>query len=117
MVWNEGVARQLGAHIRSLRNGKGLSQEELGSRAGVTKNQIQLIEAGRQSGRDNGRPSNPRMSTLVGIAEGLGVSLSELVAIERPTSADDKPSRGLEASGEPCSTCVDDSPSHNIQSE
>ena len=53
----------------------------LAARAGVTKNQVQLIEAGRASGRaDAVGPSNPRMATLAGLAEALSIDVSELLA-------------------------------------
>lgn len=79
--WSESGAKQLGATLRRLRTAKGLSQEALAFRAGVTKNQVQLIEAGRASGRkDADGPSNPRLSTLVGLAGVLEVPVSELLS-------------------------------------
>jgi transcriptional regulator with XRE-family HTH domain len=57
-----------------------MSQETLAFQAGVTKNQIQLIESGRASGRkDAAGPSNPRMSTLAGLAAVLGMSVSDML--------------------------------------
>ena len=80
-MWSEASARQLGATLRRLREERGLSQERLAYRAGITKNQVQLIEAGRSSGRKDAEgPSNPRMATLVGIAEALELRPSELLA-------------------------------------
>lgn len=79
--WSEASARQFGAALRRLREERGLSQETLAFRAGVTKNQVQLIEAGRSSGRkDATGPSNPRLSTLAGLAEVMGLSVSALLA-------------------------------------
>lgn len=79
--WDEPSAQRLGATVRRLRGERGLSQESLAHAAGVTKNQIQLLEAGRSSGRkDAVGPSNPRFSTLAGLAEALGMTVSELVA-------------------------------------
>lgn len=90
VVWDEAVARAFGEQVRSLRRSAGLSQEELAHRVGITKNQIQLIEAGRQSGRDTGRPSNPRASTLFGLAYSLGVATWELLQdVEAAVSGDD----------------------------
>ena len=67
--------------LRQLRHERGLSQETLAFRAGVTKNQVQLIEAGRSSGRrDASGPSNPRLSTLSGLAEVMEMSVSALLA-------------------------------------
>lgn len=81
MSWSEADAKQFGLVLRRLREERGLSQETLAFRAGVTKNQVQLIEAGRSSGRkDATGPSNPRLSTLAGLAEVLGRSVSALLA-------------------------------------
>lgn len=86
------MARAFGEQIRSLRRASGLSQEELAHRVGITKNQVQLIEAGRQSGRDSGRPSNPRASTLFGLASALEIAASELIGrSEKAAVSDDLP--------------------------
>lgn len=79
-MWNEQTAEQLGAALRRLRNDSGLSQEALAYQAGITKNQLQLIEAGRSTGRKEGAgPSNPRMATLVGLSGVLGISVAQLM--------------------------------------
>lgn len=73
-------AQRLGAALRKLRQDQGLSQERLAFTAGLTKNQLQLIEAGKGSGRrDSTGPSNPRLSTLVGLADVLGMKASDLL--------------------------------------
>ncbi len=60
---------------------QGLSQESLAYQAGITKNQLQLIESGRASGRkEEAGPSNPRTATLSGLAAILGVTVSDLFA-------------------------------------
>ena len=80
MPWNDADALRLGKALRRLRRGSGLSQESLAFLAGVTKNQVQLLEYGRGSGRaDDTSHSNPRLSTLVGIAEVLQMPVSELL--------------------------------------
>ncbi|MFG6403247.1 helix-turn-helix domain-containing protein [Microbacterium sp. P04] len=68
-----------GARVRALRKKQGFSQETLAHEVGVTKNHMQLIEAGRSSSAISGPPSNPRMSTVYGIAAALGVHPSELI--------------------------------------
>lgn len=80
-MWDEACAARLGASVRQLRRERGLSQETLAYRAGITKNQLQLIEAGRGSGAI-GRPgpSNPKMSTLAGLASILSVTVAQLLA-------------------------------------
>lgn len=81
MTWTVEEARRLGAAVRRLRVERELSQETLAFTAGVTKNTLQLLEAGRASGRKDAEgPSNPRLSTLAGLAAVLNVSISELLA-------------------------------------
>ncbi|MFT0846328.1 helix-turn-helix transcriptional regulator [Actinomycetaceae bacterium L2_0104] len=79
-MWEERQAKDLGIVLRKLRQDRGLTQEHLAYAAGITKNQVQLIEAGRGSGRkDIDHPSNPRLSTLAGIANALDVSVSDVL--------------------------------------
>ena len=56
--------------IKLLRNKIGISQEELGFRACVSKQQIGLIERGE---------SSPTIDTLDQIAQALEISLVDLV--------------------------------------
>ncbi|MEJ6555903.1 helix-turn-helix transcriptional regulator [Microbacterium esteraromaticum] len=67
--------------IRARRKDTGLTQEMLATQAGITKNQLQLIEAGRAASTKGAaaRPSNPRMATLVGIARAFEMSVAELM--------------------------------------
>ncbi|GAA3917969.1 helix-turn-helix domain-containing protein [Microbacterium invictum] len=79
-MWNEEKAERLGVVLRRHRTDLGLSQEALAYQAGITKNQLQLIEAGRSTGRKDGvGPSNPRMATLSGLAGVLGISVADLM--------------------------------------
>ncbi|GEL94497.1 helix-turn-helix domain-containing protein [Cellulomonas composti] len=80
MPWTEQIARELGSRIRERRAAEGLSQETLAHRAGITKNQVQLIEAGRGSAREGGPASNPRVRTLFGIADALHVTPDRLLS-------------------------------------
>lgn len=80
MQWTEEKAKRLGAALLRLREQGGISQETLAYSAGMTKNQYQLIEGGRASGRkDSVAPSNPSLSTLAGLAWALGMSVSKLL--------------------------------------
>ena len=80
MPWDSIQAAKLGASLQDLRKDRGLTQEQLAYAAGITKNQVQLLESGRASGRkDEIGHSNPRIKTLSGLADALGVSLSELI--------------------------------------
>lgn len=79
-MWSDEKAKRLGVTLRQLRNDSGMSQEALAYQAGITKNQLQLLEAGRSSGRKDGTgPSNPRMTTLSGLAAILGTSVSQIL--------------------------------------
>jgi transcriptional regulator with XRE-family HTH domain len=62
---------QLGANIREIRRAAGLSQMELSDRCGLHFSEISRLERG---GRD------ARLSTIVKLARGLGVSPAELLA-------------------------------------
>lgn len=61
---------RLGARIRALRKHAGLSLREFGMMTGVHHNQILSIEQGE---------GNPSLRTLLRIADGLGVSLCDLL--------------------------------------
>lgn len=83
-MWDEKSAQRLGATLGNLRKARGLSQESLAYQAGITKNQLQLIEAGRTTGpAKTAGPSNPRLSTLAGLADVLGTSVAELLEASR----------------------------------
>ena len=70
MVEVEGqVESRVGAHIRELRERRGMSLTELGRRAGVSKSQISQIERGA---------SNASIPVLRAIAKALGVPLFTL---------------------------------------
>jgi transcriptional regulator with XRE-family HTH domain len=65
------VGRRVGANIKRLRQAQGLSQEELGDRAGMHRTFISQIERAVK---------NPTIQTLDKIAIALKVSLTDLVA-------------------------------------
>lgn len=56
--------------LKETRQAHGLTQEFLAEKVGIAKNQIWLYETGKVE---------PRMSTLIGLAEVLGVSIDWLV--------------------------------------
>jgi len=64
----------LGQRIRSLRNTKGWTQQELGEHADVNYKFVGEIERGQQ---------NPSFAVLVKIAVALGVELQELFRFEQ----------------------------------
>jgi len=67
----------LGRRIRTLRNAKGWTQQELGNQADINYKFLGEIERGQQ---------NPSFNTLMKIADALGVGLSELFRFEQEIS-------------------------------
>jgi transcriptional regulator with XRE-family HTH domain len=59
-----------GANVRRARKRAGLSQEALGFASGVHRTEVSLIELGQR---------NPRLTTVVRLARGLGIDLCELL--------------------------------------
>jgi len=56
--------KSLGNHIRSMRNAKGLTQEQLADLAGVSENTIVTLESGKL---------NTTVATCFDIAKALGI--------------------------------------------
>jgi XRE family transcriptional regulator, regulator of sulfur utilization len=71
---NENEKVLLGQSIRSLRNMKGWTQQELGEHADVNYKFVGEIERGQQ---------NPSFAVLAKIAAALGVELQELFRFEQ----------------------------------
>jgi len=67
----------LGRRIRSLRNTRGWTQEQLGAEAGINYKFLGEIERGQQ---------NPSFNVLIKIADALGVDLMELFRLESEIS-------------------------------
>lgn len=63
-------AKELGLKIQELRKQKGMTQEDLAEKTGLSVRTIQRIESGEV---------DPRSYTLNQIAEALGVDLAELI--------------------------------------
>lgn len=64
------AAARFADNLRRARGRRGLTQEELGELTDVHRTEISLLE---RQGRD------PRLSTVIRLANGLGVSASELL--------------------------------------
>ena len=62
---------RFGANLRRQRLAKGLSQEQLAEKTGVHPSEVSRLE---RAVRD------PRLSTILKLARGLGVSAAKLVA-------------------------------------
>jgi transcriptional regulator with XRE-family HTH domain len=67
------MTEQFGSRLMYLRKGKGLSQEELGNRTGVTRQTISKWELNQ---------TTPEMDKLVVLSDIFGISLDELVGRE-----------------------------------
>lgn len=63
----------VGAHLKAIRQSRGLSQRELAKRAGVTNGMISLIEQNRVS---------PSVSSLRKVLEGVPMTLAEFFAVD-----------------------------------
>lgn len=61
-----GVARRFAENLRRIRKETGLSQEEVGFRAGLHRTEVGLLERGARV---------PRLDTLVKLASALGVRI------------------------------------------
>jgi transcriptional regulator with XRE-family HTH domain len=73
------TARRLLARIRALREAHGLTQEAFAERADLSYKHYQQVEAGRKF--------DIRLSTLIKMADALGVTLRELVDFEMAPAA------------------------------
>ena len=68
----QGMALSLGRKARAIRLAQNRVQEEVAERTLIARNSLQIVE--------RGLGSNPRLSTLVALADTLGVSVAELVS-------------------------------------
>jgi transcriptional regulator with XRE-family HTH domain len=62
--------RALANRIKELRDQKGISQEELAHRAGLSRTGMGFLETGKRW---------PRLDTLMKVARGLNVTVDELL--------------------------------------
>lgn len=69
---------QLGPTLRQMRKERGLSQQALADRAGVSRNFLAQIERGE---------SHPTVATLSRLVNGLGTSIAELLGEDVPVTA------------------------------
>jgi transcriptional regulator with XRE-family HTH domain len=60
----------LSKRIKDLRLARGISQEELAHRSGLSRTGMGLLETGKRW---------PRLDTLVSVAEGLNITVDELL--------------------------------------
>jgi transcriptional regulator with XRE-family HTH domain len=77
----ERYARELGIRLHQLRVEKGFSQERLAVAANITSFTYRKLEKGESN---PGTPANPRLRTLVALAEVLGTEVAELLPAWSP---------------------------------
>lgn len=75
----------MGVALQRLRLERGLSQERLAHMAGISSYTYQKFEKGESK---PGTPMNPRLFTLLSLAEVLEVSLEDLVPSDWPDLTD-----------------------------
>lgn len=69
------ITEDLGKRIRELRQKTGLSQEKFSLRIGMDRTYFASVEAGKR---------NISIVNIKKISDGLGITLSELFAFEKP---------------------------------
>jgi transcriptional regulator with XRE-family HTH domain len=70
-----GLADEFGAVLAALRRERGYSQDTLARMAGLSRTTPSLLETGKRE---------PRLATIVALADALGIDPSMLVAGLRP---------------------------------
>lgn len=81
-------ARELGLNLRRARDARGITQEQLVERVGISLYAYQQYERG--SSTRGGAATNPRLATVLAICEALDVSIDDLLP-EAPTLTVPKP--------------------------
>ena len=71
------LAGRIGSAVRHHRQLRGLSQEALAERIGLSTHFVGLVERGQQL---------PSLTTLLGLCRTLGVDLDELLGLRGPTA-------------------------------
>lgn len=72
----DAYARELGHRLHRLRVERELTQERLAGAAGISTFTYRKLEKGASNPNT---PANPRLRTLVALAEVIGVSVTELL--------------------------------------
>ncbi|MFV8308801.1 helix-turn-helix domain-containing protein [Mycobacteroides chelonae] len=72
------LAKRLGLLLMAARQERGLTQEQVVEEAGISRNHLQLLESGLSN--RSGAPANPRLSTLVALADVLGTDVPSLLS-------------------------------------
>ncbi|MFB8190359.1 helix-turn-helix domain-containing protein [Microbacterium sp. NPDC055988] len=78
--WHD-YARELGINLQRARAAKGVSQERAAHAAGISTFTYRKLEKGESN---PGTPANPRLRTLIALAEILDVDVRELLPSKSP---------------------------------
>ena len=76
-------AKKFALRLRELRESRGLTQEKVAELAGMNTNTYQKYERGIL---DEDKPANPRLSSLLSIANAFEMDVSELLVVEYDSS-------------------------------
>jgi len=82
-TWDD-YARQLGVNLQRARAARGISQERVAHAAGISSYTYRKLEKGDSN---PGSPANPRLMTLVALAEVLDTTIHELLPADVPSIA------------------------------
>ncbi|MGH9890664.1 MAG: helix-turn-helix domain-containing protein [bacterium] len=74
-IGGRNLRKAFGAHLRSLREGAGISQEALASRAGLHRTYVGSVERGER---------NPTLESMFVLAQALEVPLQTLLDFPLP---------------------------------
>lgn len=80
----EAYARDLGVLLQRARAAAGMSQERTAHAAGISTFTYRKLEKGESN---PGSPANPRLKTLVALAEVLDVEIESLLPPKKPKIA------------------------------
>ncbi|WP_447943897.1 helix-turn-helix transcriptional regulator [Microbacterium aurum] len=79
-AWSD-YAGQLATNLHRLRLERGLSQEDVAYRSGLTRYTYQKYEKGESK---PGTPANPTIRTLLAMSQALDVDLTEILPPDAP---------------------------------
>ena len=77
----DAYVRELGHNLLRARSASNLSQERAAHAAGISSFTYRKLEKGESN---PGTPANPRLRTLVALAEVFGITVQELMPKEQP---------------------------------
>ncbi len=76
-------AREFGERLQRLRWERDMSRQDVARGAGISAHAYQFLEKGESN---PGTPANPKLKTLIGLANTFGIGLPELLDIDSNVS-------------------------------